>query len=179
MKGGVFRTTLNEQAVNLDNFSSMNASLAKAPFTEKTISEIMSHCAKVIRVKLNYEDKETLTGERLKKILAELKQKCEALEVVTTENATMAKCAITIRSDIAYLEFCVAVHRVYNQRFMNSSWKITLANIESEEAELKDALTYFEDWRVAASAYMKDEDNSVTTRARGRFCLSPKTLKNM
>jgi hypothetical protein len=175
----VFRLTLNEQAVKVDNFSAMNAGLAKAPFTEKTISEIISHAASVVGVKLNYEDKTCSGGERLKRMLVESKQKSS--ECVTTENATKAKCAITIsRSNLAYLQFCVAVHRIYyHQRFINSRWKLTRDNIESEEAEQKDALKYFEDWRIAALLYMND-DPSVTTRDRSRrFCLSPKTYKNM
>ena len=43
-EGGVFRSSLSNQSVDLDSFTKMNASLAKKPFTEQTLSSIMHHC---------------------------------------------------------------------------------------------------------------------------------------
>jgi hypothetical protein len=45
--GGNFRTTLSNHLVHLDSYSKMNASLAKKPFTAKTLSAIMGHSSSV------------------------------------------------------------------------------------------------------------------------------------
>jgi hypothetical protein len=44
-QGGAFWSDLTQQAVELDGYSAMDASLAKAPFTAKTIGAMMERCA--------------------------------------------------------------------------------------------------------------------------------------
>ena len=61
---------------------------------------------------------------------------------------------------------------------MNPMWKLSLLNIESEAVQLKDALSYFANWRISALNYKKD-DVTIQNKQRQRFFLSNKTYKNM
>ena len=79
-QGGNFRTTLSDQAVFLDGFTKMNASLAKQPFTEKTLSSMMAHLAEVAGVDLKFaKDQSRGSGEKLKLALDKLTAKTASL----------------------------------------------------------------------------------------------------
>jgi hypothetical protein len=136
---GNMRTTLTPGSVDLDSFSKINASLAKQPFSAKTLAEMLDHCCKVISSsRLNLPSEESKgSGERLKEMLDLLKSSSAEMSVQRKR---------LIRSEVAYLDFGIAVHRIFIQRFMNGKWKLDANNIEEEEAHLRDAMQYFEDW---------------------------------
>ena len=175
--GGNFRTTLSKQSVHLDSFSKMNASLAKQPFTEKTLGEQLSHCAAnigtgatknlaAIKTTSSY-NKEAKSGEKLRIQLLEIQRMDTPLDR-----------QMVVASEIAYLEFAITVHRMYIQRFMNKSWKLFRGNIEAEEEQLQDCLQYFERWRLGTAEY-RSNDESITRKLRERFFLSTQTYRNM
>ena len=174
-KGGNFRTTLTAQAVDLDSYSKMNASLAKQPFTDKTLASIMSNCAEVVgdkklkrrmvRVKSTKRYKSAGSGDKLRIHL-------KFLQDLPPEKKK------PIAGDLAYLEFGVSVHSIYIQRFMNKHWGISLQNIDAEEERVKECLMYFERWRLSTLEY-KVDDVRITRKIRERFFLSTQTYRNM
>ena len=156
----------------------MNASLAKQPFTDKTLSEMLAHCMKVAVVeptdmkrfmdlKQTKAYSEAGSGEKLKLDLL------EKLNLLEDKHQAIA-------SDLEYLKFAVTVvHRMYIQRFfMNSSWKLTLDTIAAEESEIRDCLQFFEKWREDTAEYKRD-DVSISSRSRERFFVSLQTYRNM
>ncbi len=175
-QGAEFQSTLSMQAVNLDSFSKMNASLAKQPFTSKTLGTIIKHCAisaggnaedLILAAKSSDEYTKAGSGEKL---LLQL----QALQRVNLPEDKRN----VIQSDIAYLEVAVTVHRIYNERFMNNAWGLTRKSIDSEEEQLKDCLQFLETWRQGTKEYQKD-DESIRRQVRERFFLSTKTYRNM
>ena len=56
------RTDLNTNNVNLDQYTLMNATYAKASFTEKTICEVMNHLGVHFDIKLDWEKSSHLCG---------------------------------------------------------------------------------------------------------------------
>jgi len=174
-KGVAFLTTLSAQAVELDSFSKMNASLAKQPFSDKTLSAILEYCRDIIgckrlekecfRIKKTMAYKSAGSGEKLRMLLQVL------LDLPREKR-------IPIGGDLAYLEFAVSVHCIYIQRFMSTHWGLTLKTIAHEEEKVKESLMYFETWRLATIAY-KAEDVSITRKHRERFFLSTQTYRNM
>ena len=163
-KNGTARTHLTNQAVYLDSFNTMRAGLAKAVFSDKSISEVLCHCADVLKVKLHWEAKSEgiHTGERLHRLLVQLKNHRD-----TSSN-------YVVDSEIAYLEFGIAVHRIYNERLMNARWNLRNDNIDEEEKQIKDALGYFHEWRTAVSEYKKN-DESIKLAQREKWFISLQT----
>jgi hypothetical protein len=166
--GGNFRTTLSNQSVNLELFSKMNASLAKQPFTAKTLSAILGHCSSVLGackkkrladLKATTKYKSANSGEHLK------------MELMTFDrfNPPLDMLSI-VASNLEYLKFAVSVHRIYIQRFMNKRWKLTLENIDREEEQLKDCLRFFEQWRLDTAEY-KNDDSTISRQHQERFFL--------
>ena len=87
-----------------------------------------------------------------------------------------------VGSDLAAIEFCIAVHKIYHQRFMNPTWILTVDNIASEELALRDALMYFGDWRTAmmdGTLAPPGGGNVVQGKDRQRMCIASTTYKNL
>ena len=95
---GAQRTDLTKHCVFLDNFTIMNASYAKKCFSEKTISEIISHVSSTLNVKLNIN----MTFESL---WHKFMYYCNVLKA-SISNTT----PLEIRSYIAILEYLISVH---------------------------------------------------------------------
>ena len=53
-KNSTRRTDINKNTVNLDNYTMMNATYAKQPFTDKTICEVLAYIALHVNVQLDY-----------------------------------------------------------------------------------------------------------------------------
>jgi len=168
---GNMRSSLTPGSVDLDSFSKMNVSLAKQPFSEKTLSEMIDHCCTAIGIPrlILPRDQSIGSGERLKRMLKLMKTTIAPFSIQRTRQ---------IQSEVAYLEFGISVHRVYIQRFMNRAWVLNKDNVDEEEAQLRDALQFFEEWRTNVAELQKD-NVSVTRKERERLFISLKTYKNM
>ena len=175
--GGNFRTTLSKQAVDLDSFSKMNASLAKQPFTEKTLAEQISHCASMIGVEALKRIAAVKTTDAYEKEKSGEKLKIQLHEILLMDVPLETK--NTVASELAYLEFAVTVHRLYIQRFMNKFWKIRLVNIKAETEHLQECLRYFEQWRLGTEEYAERGNKSIARKLRERFFLSTQTYRNL
>jgi hypothetical protein len=177
-EGGVFRTSLSNQSVDLDSFTKMNASLAKKPFTEQTLSSIIDNSIRIIGptavvkvalLKTSDEYQSLGSGEKLRMILQEVQLLAKDLPERNFSD---------IASDLSYLELAVTIHRIYIQRLMNMDWGLTLSNIDAEVEQLKDCLQYFEYWQLGIAEYKKT-DVSITRKNRERMFISTQTYRNM
>jgi hypothetical protein len=113
-KGGRFLSDLTTQSVHLDSYSTMNASLAKAPFTEKTIVAMMNKVAKNLGLPHKWKEAEENLAVVNVRSGEGLQRKLDALRDVATNKGTNSN-----NSTLASLAFCIAVHKIYHQRFMN------------------------------------------------------------
>ena len=140
---GSQRTDLSKHCVFLDNFTIMNASYAKKCFSEKTIAEIISHVASVMKIKLNI-------GMSFKSMWHKFMYYCNILKESKVDNTP-----IETQSFIAILEYQISVYGIYIERFMNKKWMLNRDNILTEKAILKHAIRYFTEWKHQRVSVMR------------------------
>ena len=162
---GAQRTDLSKHCVFLDNFTIMNASYAKKCFSEKTISEIISHVSVCMNVTLDF-------GMSFKSLWHKFMYYCNVLKLAKTSTTPLE-----MQSYIALLEYLISVHGIYIERLMNKKWSLNKSNIEDEKAILKHAIRYFTEWKhQRVSVMTRFQMNRKDT---DQFFIADQTFENM
>jgi len=142
-------TDMTRAAASPDSWSKMNVSAAKAPFTYKTIIEMMTDLA------IQLECVETFIHEKL------LMDNCDIylhhLSVLKEANKTTHG-NVTTSTILATIEYCTHVAIIFNENLMNGELRLSMNNIDEHEGLVRQSMTYFEDWK-------KDADQSRNNKA--------------
>ena len=124
----VQKTGFTKHCVFLDNFTIMNALHSKKCFSERPITEIISHVTSVMNIKLNI-------GMSFKSVWHKFMYYYNILKEGKEDNTP-----IEIIFYIAVLEYQISVYGIYIERFMNKKWLLNKANIGTEKVILKHAI---------------------------------------
>jgi hypothetical protein len=159
------RTDLNTSNVNIDQYTMMNATYAKAPFNDRIICEVLNYLSIHLNVKLDW-------GQQFASVWHKyhnhwLKLNC-AINDKTTEHH---------KSNLILLGYQISVHDIFVERMLNVNWKITRENIEWESRVLTMILAYFTNW-VDTNKINKGKEGA-NARTVESFCISLKTYKNL
>ena len=161
----VQRTDLTKLSVYLDNFSIMNASYAKKCFSERTISEIIAHVALEMNIKLNIGLSFESLWHKFVYYLGILK------------SAKDDKTPIDTQSYIALLGYQISVYGIYIERFLNKKWYLNRSNIVAEKLILKEAITYFTEWKNERETVMTRYNMSI--KETDKFFIADVSFENM
>ena len=159
------RTDLNKNSVYLDNFTVMNASYAKKCFSEKTISKMLLYVSAHMNVRLDI-------GLKFQSLWHQFMFTCNSLKQKVTVDTPLE-----VKSYISILQYQIAVHGIYIERFINKKWRIDRGNILSEKEIVKCALRYFTGWkfqRVNVTTQIK-----MTRRDADTFFIADQTFHKL
>jgi hypothetical protein len=142
---------LNYQSVHLDNLTVMNVSFAKRVFGADVLAEITYHCRNELYpflkalgkdIKCEEEDWYTVDkGTTGKEFMEHASVLREAAKLMSTTSHDLKRLK-SVKADICVLEYLATMHTIFIERFVNSDWRITLANIDDEVKAVKDALQF-------------------------------------
>jgi hypothetical protein len=143
-KGTTRDTDISRQSIWRDKWNKMNVSLAKAPFTKKPILEMIIFLSEnlgcldlVKQAKLDNQDGSRDSAVKLQRL-------CSTIGGQISESTPLP-----LRQTYYTLEYTVAIHSMFISKFLNTKqWKLTLDNIESEEATMRATLNCFEQWKL-------------------------------
>ena len=159
------RTELNTSNINLDQYTMMNTTYAKAPFNDRTICEVLNYLSIHLNVKLDWEQQFASVWHKYHNHW--LKLNC-AINEKTIEHH---------KSNLILLGYKVSVHGIFVERMPNVNWKTTRENIKWDSRVLTKILAYFTNW-VDANKSNKGKEG-ITPRMVESYCLSLKTYKNL
>jgi hypothetical protein len=159
--GTICDTDLKRQSVWPDKWSIMNVAHAKAPFTDKTIYEMVVNLAEglgcldiVKNAKVDYQKEAQARADptlKLEKIVQLLKSNIKTNTPIDFQQTCLV------------LEYTVATHSMFLARLMNSNWKLTLQNIDDEEIRMKEILQYFYNWKYTNAANLPEKEENGNT----------------
>jgi len=147
-----------------DSWNKMNVSAAKAPFTQKTITEMMSvlagdlGCSYLLILDKTAVDFRDIYVDRLL-ILREY--------VERDGN-------ISYKSRLATIEYLVHVAIIFNETLLNSEVYFSQNNIDMHEKIIRRSMTFFEDWKREHSHAMSCCSSADRSEKNKEF-LSPIT----
>jgi len=130
-------TDLTRAAVFPDSWSKMNVTAAKAPFTFKTITEMMTNLA----WDLGCVDDFVFN----KKLVDNCDIHLHHLSIL--KNANQLHGNNMTSAQLATIEYCMHVGIIFNETLMNKELYLCADNIEKKERLLHQSLKYFEDWK--------------------------------
>jgi len=138
-------TTLRADAVDPDKWNIMSVSLALSPFSYKTLTELMIHVSKLLDCEeLLIATAADLTTKHPVPVKEVYNQRLRLL----FHKAQARPTDFSIQRTLACLEYCVHIGSIYNATFQKKRMKLTLANIDEVEAEMRHNLKYFDGWRM-------------------------------
>ena len=164
-KGLPQRTDLTKHSVYLDNFTKMNVSYVKKCFSEKTISEMLAYVGDELDVKFDIGKK---FGSQWHKFMSY----CVDLKSKISSNTTL-QC----KGYIAMLEYQIAVHGIYIERFINKEWQLNRDNIDSEKEVLTHAIRYFTEWKAQRGHVISSMN--LTKRDTEKYFMADITYHNL
>ena len=159
------RTTITKQTVSLDNFTMMNATYAKQPFTDKTISEVISFFSVQLFVKVNETQKYESKWHEYNTIINKM------LPVLQSRNIS------TLTSQFGLLQYQVAVFGIFQERLLNKAWRLNHENIDNEEKVMKDIIAFFYDWRT--EVLLNNANHGVGTLIGEKSFIARKIFQNL
>lgn len=165
-------TNLDDNSVYPNCWNKMLVGLALRPFSEKTLAEQFCHLASLLQCK----DDILFTGrvDENKDMSVMHRKRLKILkEALAFEEDSQSTGLDEVRRKLAGLEYCVFVACVFNEWFMNKTQNITLGKIDVLEAEMKECLTYFSEWKIATKATKKKHKDWE------KFCILPQTYNNL
>jgi len=129
---------LTRLAAYPDSWSKMNVSAAKAPFTFKTITEMMTNLA----CQLSCVDDFVWNKPSM--------DNCEIyihhLEILKNANNTLPGNSST-STELATIEYCTHVAIIFTETLMNSELSLSLDNFEKRKNLVQQSMKYFEEWK--------------------------------
>ena len=162
---GKCRTDLTKNCVNLDQYTMMNATYAKAVFTDKTLTEVFCYLAIHLGVKLEWKETYHSTWHKYS-------SNCMILKKAIKDGTPQIHIAT-----YTLLEYQVAVYGIFVERLLNRFWSITKDNIEVESKVLSNIMQYFSRWMIETD--IEDEEQNVGKRTLDSYHISHKTYRNL
>ena len=159
------RTDLNKHCVCLDQYTLMNATYAKSPFTAKTICEAISYLC--LHLDAAFDKEQSFESE-----WHEYSFYCNMLDRAVTPRTNNTFC-----SNLALLKYQIAVHGLFVERLLCVKWKLNMKNITREKSIFKSILEYFKDWKEEIDTRKKNEQGGV--RIIDAYFISTKTYDNL
>ena len=157
-KGGQPKTALRKQTVDLDQWLKMDVSEALKPFEEKTLGEIFDFLIEKLGIDARKMKWEVSTADpsNSRKFHLFLDRFRKELEKPTWQQLTPD--VVHVKRTFYALEYLVAVHYIFVERFLNKKYRLTRANLKDERDRIKKELEYFRVWENES----KDEKNFLS-----------------
>jgi len=135
-------TDLTRAAVFPDSWSKMNVTAAKAPFTFRTINEMMTNLACDLGCVAEFVFNKTNSDN------------CDILvhHLSVLKHANELHGNDMTSAQLATIEYCTHVGIIFNETLMNKELYLCRDNIGKKERLLQDSLKYFEDWKQATDS---------------------------
>ena len=164
------QTKLDKNSVYPNAWNKMSVGHSLCPFSEKTINEQFTHLGSLLGVSNDMYFKGTFTentdlSAMYKKRLATLRN------TINLKGENLDDGSIKVK--FAGLEYSCHIAVIFNEHFMNKEKSLTLENIDACEAEIKDSLKYFSDWRKACIL------NKSKDKEWEKACISAVTFNNL
>ena len=165
------------QSVHLDGLTLMNASYAKSPFSNTTLSQLSTYCAGQLCHDLN-----TTTEKRditvYCRFMGYAKEFRSALSDIKTEKGKLTFEQKEVLATVCILEYNTVMYSIFNERFLNAKWFLTLKNIDDEEKELKKSLQFICNWMMEKQQFL-NQHPLLKNKAWEPHLLASKTYKNI
>jgi hypothetical protein len=161
---------MTKQSANLDHWSVMNVSFAKAPFKDKTITKMCNYLGKELGcLEQLYASKGKCYAPGSSKWVAY----CSVIK-----SYVMTSTEIQIKQAVYVLEYQVIIHEIFIARMMNKEYCITKANIDEEESKMKDFLKYFAEWKQEQQEFRRTEAKTKNLDWK-KYFLAEQTYTNL
>ena len=149
----------------LDNLTLMNATYAKSPFTDRTITEVLRYLSIYLNLKLEWNLQHPSEWHKY------MHERNKLKDAVTDKTLTHLK------SNIELVIYQVCVHSKFVERLLNRNWMVTRDNIERETDTLTKTLDYFTTWK--RNNVNKNGEESVGVRILESYFISTKLYRNL
>jgi hypothetical protein len=153
------RTKLSKASVEIDAYSTMCVSYAKAPSAWETLIEQCDYISDALHCEDDILDLPKKTAFDMYKHIVPF------LRLQMTPHTPYH-----LQSALNTLEYTCVVGAIFNEFFLNSEVRVTLDNIEQSEKNMMELLGFFDKWY--------EEEPNEPTSARKSF-ISATTYKNM
>ena len=155
----------------------MNASYAKSPFSKTTLSQLSTYCASQLCHDLNTStEKGDITVYC--RFMGYAKKFRSALSDIKTEKGKLNFEQKEVLATVCILEYNTVMYSIFNERFLNAKWFLTLKNIDDEEKELKKSLQFISNWMMEKKQFL-NQHPLLNRKAWEPHLLASKTYKNI